>query len=73
MELFIPLLLVFVCLLSVFAYLVSIRIKSVTNIEKITKSMKMVSAAKYQIAEKELKPARTYGVGAQGKTKMIMM
>lgn len=45
----------------------SIRLKSVTNIEKITKSMKMVSAAKYQIADKELKPARIYGVGAQGK------
>lgn len=44
----------------------SIRLKSVTNIEKITKSMKMVSAAKYQIAERELNPARTYGVGAQG-------
>ena len=27
----------------------------------------MVSAAKYQIAEKELKPARTYGIGAQSK------
>lgn len=45
---------------------VSIRLKSVTNIEKITKSMKMVSAAKYQIAERELKPARAYGEGAQG-------
>lgn len=29
--------------------------------------MKMVSAAKYQIADKELKPARTYGIGAQSK------
>lgn len=48
--------------------LVSIRLKSVTNIEKITKSMKMVSAAKYQIAERELKPARTYGIGAQSET-----
>lgn len=43
----------------------SVRLKSVTNIEKITKSMKMVSAAKYQMAEKELKPARAYGEGAQ--------
>ncbi|XP_064400573.1 ATP synthase subunit gamma, mitochondrial-like [Halichondria panicea] len=43
----------------------SIRIKSVTNIEKITKSMKMVSAAKYQMAERQLKPARAYGEGAQ--------
>ena len=44
----------------------SIRLKSVTNIAKITKSMKMVSAAKYQIADRELKPARVFGVGAQG-------
>ena len=45
---------------------VSIRLKSVKNIEKITKSMKMVSAAKFQLAERELKPARSYGEGAQG-------
>ena len=44
----------------------SIRLKSVKNIEKITKSMKMVSAAKFQLAERELKPARSYGEGAQG-------
>ncbi len=50
----------------IYPLLVSIKIKSVTNIEKITKSMKMVSAAKYQISERELKPARTYGSGAQG-------
>ena len=45
---------------------VSIRIKSVTNTAKITKSMKMVSAAKFKIAERELVPARVYGSGAQG-------
>ena len=45
---------------------VSIRLKSVKNIEKITKSMKMVSAAKYTQAERQLRPARTYGVAAQG-------
>ena len=44
----------------------SVRLKSVKNIEKITKSMKMVSAAKFQLAERELKPARSYGEGAQG-------
>lgn len=49
-----------------FSDLVSIRLKSVKNIEKITKSMKMVSAAKFQLSERELKPARTYGIGAQG-------
>lgn len=34
---------------------VSIRLKSVKNIQKITKSMKMVSAAKYAKADRELK------------------
>ena len=42
------------------------RLRSVTNIQKITKSMKMVSAAKYARAEKELKNARPYGHGARG-------
>jgi F-type H+-transporting ATPase subunit gamma len=40
---------------------ISMRLKSVTNIQKITKSMKMVSAAKYAKAEKDLKIARPYG------------
>jgi len=43
---------------------ISLRLKSVTNIQKITQSMKMVSAAKYARAERELKPARPYGAGA---------
>ncbi|XP_070558504.1 ATP synthase subunit gamma, mitochondrial-like [Ptychodera flava] len=43
---------------------IRLRLKSVTNIQKITKSMKMVSAAKFSRAERELKPARTYGAGA---------
>ena len=47
--------------------LVSNRLRAVTNIRKITKSMKIVSAAKYARAEKELKPARPYGQGAKGK------
>lgn len=34
---------------------ISIRLKSVRNIQKITKSMKMVSAAKYNKAERELR------------------
>jgi len=42
------------------------RLKAVTNIQKITKSMKMISAAKYSKAEREWKPARSYGVGAKG-------
>merc|ERR1739838_60147 len=44
---------------------ISIRLKSVKNIQKITQSMKMVSAAKYARAERDLKAARPYGHGAQ--------
>nr|XP_033814350.1 ATP synthase subunit gamma, mitochondrial isoform X2 [Geotrypetes seraphini]XP_033814351.1 ATP synthase subunit gamma, mitochondrial isoform X3 [Geotrypetes seraphini] len=40
------------------------RLKSIKNIQKITKSMKMVAAAKYTRAERDLKPARIYGTGA---------
>ncbi|XP_026882619.1 ATP synthase subunit gamma, mitochondrial isoform X3 [Electrophorus electricus] len=43
---------------------ITIRLKSVKNIQKITKSMKMVAAAKYSRAERALKPARVYGTGA---------
>lgn len=44
---------------------ISLRLKSVKNIQKITQSMKMVSAAKYARAERDLKQARPYGEGAQ--------
>ncbi|GMT22066.1 hypothetical protein PFISCL1PPCAC_13363, partial [Pristionchus fissidentatus] len=44
---------------------ISIRLKSVKNIQKITKSMKMVAAAKYARAERDLKGARSYGLGAK--------
>jgi len=43
---------------------ITLRLKSIKNIQKITKSMKMVSAAKYARAERQLKPARVYGNGA---------
>ena len=49
---------------------VATRLKSVKNIQKITKSMKMVSAAKFAKAERELKPARVYGAGAKGLYKI---
>ena len=49
---------------------VATRLKSVKNIQKITKSMKMVSAAKFAKAERELKPARVYGAGAKGLCKI---
>lgn len=65
---------------------ISVRLKSVKNIQKITKSMKMVSAAKYSKAERDLKGARVYGEGAQrfyqnigsqdsseGKTKRLLI
>ena len=48
-------------------FTVQMRLKAVTNIQKITKSMKMVSAAKFARAEKDLKKARPYGAGAQGR------
>jgi len=44
---------------------IRVRLKSVKNIQKITQSMKMVSAAKYARAERDLKQARSYGDGAQ--------
>lgn len=44
---------------------ISIRLKSVKNIQKITQSMKMVSAAKYARAERELKQVRPYGEGSK--------
>lgn len=43
---------------------ISMRLKSVKNIQKITQSMKMVSAAKYSRAERDLKQARPYGIGS---------
>lgn len=43
---------------------ITLRLKSIKNIQKITKSMKMVAAAKYARAERQLKPARVYGTGA---------
>jgi len=45
--------------------LIGMRLKSVTNIQKITTSMKMVSAAKFARAEKDLKAARPLGDAAQ--------
>ncbi|XP_051975034.1 ATP synthase subunit gamma, mitochondrial isoform X2 [Xyrauchen texanus] len=43
---------------------ITLRLKSIKNIQKITKSMKMVAAAKYSRAERSLKPARVYGTSA---------
>ena len=46
-----------------------IRIKSVTNIQKITKTMNMISAAKYAKAAKELDSARSFGAAGAGAAK----
>jgi F-type H+-transporting ATPase subunit gamma len=54
-----------------FWFVVSRRLKSVKSIQKITKSMKMVSAAKFTKAEKELRAARSYGLSAKCKTKIL--
>jgi F-type H+-transporting ATPase subunit gamma len=43
---------------------ISNRLKAVTNIQKITKSMKIVSQAKFARAQRGLKSARAYGEGA---------
>ena len=45
--------------------LIAMRLKSVKNIQKITQSMKMVSAAKFAKAERDLKAARPLGLAAQ--------
>ena len=45
--------------------IIALRLKSVKNIQKITQSMKMVSAAKYTRAERDLRSAKPYGEGAQ--------
>jgi len=43
-----------------------IRLKAIKNIQKITKTMKMISAAKFAQASKSIIPARAYGEGAVG-------
>merc|ERR1711990_893438 len=45
-----------------------IRLKSIRNIEKITKTMKMISSAKFAKASKMIGPARAFGAGAQAIT-----
>lgn len=52
---------------------ISMRLKSVKNIQKITKSMKMVSAAKYTRAERDLRQARPYGEGAKVKFSSLII
>merc|ERR1739848_53378 len=42
-----------------------VRLRSIKNIEKITKTMKMISSAKFAKSSKTIGPARAFGVGAQ--------
>ena len=58
------------CQLNFSSFSVSRRLKSVKNIQKITKYMKMVSAAKFAKAERELRAARSYGLSAKGSQKV---
>lgn len=44
---------------------ISMRLKSTRNMQKITQSMKMVSAAKFARAERDLRSGRPFGEGAQ--------
>ncbi|KAA3674000.1 F-type H+-transporting ATPase subunit gamma [Paragonimus westermani] len=44
---------------------IAVRLRSVKNIQKITASMKMVSTSKFSRAERELRAARPYGMGAK--------
>jgi F-type H+-transporting ATPase subunit gamma len=44
---------------------IRMRLRSIQNISKITKSMKMISAVKYAKAERELRVARPFGRGAR--------
>lgn len=41
------------------------RLRSIRNIEKITKTMKMISSAKFAKSSKNIGPARAFGHGAQ--------
>jgi len=50
-----------------------IRIRSVTNIQKITKTMNMISAAKYAKAAKELDSARSFGAAGAGAANSVTM
>ncbi|KRZ03322.1 ATP synthase subunit gamma, mitochondrial, partial [Trichinella zimbabwensis] len=52
---------------------ISVRLKSVKNIQKITQSMKMVAAAKYSRSERDLRPARPFGEGSKELYKFLSL
>jgi F-type H+-transporting ATPase subunit gamma len=47
---------------------VSMRLKAISNIGKITKSMKMIASTKVTKAQKNMEVARAYGSTANGKS-----
>jgi hypothetical protein len=49
-----------------FYHLVQQRLKSVQNIEKITKSMKMIASTKVAKAQKAMENARAFGSSSSG-------
>jgi len=51
--------------------IIGLRLKSVKNIQKITQAVKMVSAAKFARAERDLKAARPLGAAAQSFYKHV--
>ena len=46
------------------------RLKSVKNIEKITKSMKVVASTKLTRAERAMKQAKKYGAANEGESRV---
>ena len=46
--------------------LVSLRLKSIQNIAKITKSMKMIASTKVAKAQRTMEQARIYGAASSG-------
>lgn len=52
-------------------YLVQMRLKSIKNIGKITKSMKMIASTKLNRAQKAMEVGRTFGETSTGKKEIL--
>ena len=48
-------------------FVVHLRLKAITNIGKITKSMKMIASTKLNRAQKNMETARIFGQAVQGE------
>lgn len=51
---------------------VQMRLKSVSNIAKITKSMKMIASTKMNKAQRAMETARVYGESANGELILLL-